>query len=223
MPHEGMAVDGNAVVGAPFHQGVGPLESPGVFTGVNRAGLHAVLRRHDAEVPRDEGQFLIGVVAGQVSRHADEKVLLVNVLDGRAVLVRRRRRLFLLRLAEHQLSEVVQVALPHFEIVPAAGDDDVEVRHLLLVEHVVDALADPEQAVLVAAGDIQQPQLLLRLLGVLDEVGGRLGVRGGREAADPGERVEVAQPEVERLAAAHRQARQGAATRGPPSPSRSSR
>src|SRR5262249_40120039 len=34
------------------------------------------------------------------------------------------RRLFLfLRLAEQQLGEVVQVALPHLEIVRAAGDD----------------------------------------------------------------------------------------------------
>ena len=34
---------------------------------------------------------------------------------------------------------------------------------------------------------------------------GRLRVGGGGEAADPGERVEVRQPEVQRLAAAHRQ------------------
>ena len=100
---------------------------------------------------------------------------------------------------------MVQVALPHLEVVRAAGDDAVDVRHLLLVEHLVDALADPEQPVLVAAGDVQQPQLLGRLRVVLDEVGGPLGVRGGREPADPGERVEVAQPEVERLPAAHRQ------------------
>jgi hypothetical protein len=44
---------------------------------------------------------------------------------------------------------------------------------------------------------------------VLDEVGGTPGVRGRGEAAHPGERVEVAQPEVERLAAAHRQPGQG--------------
>ena len=66
------------------------------------------------------------------------------------------------------------------------------------------------QPVLVAAGDVQQPQLLGRLRVVLDEVVRLLRVRGRGEAADPGERVEVAQPEVERLPAAHRQAGQGA-------------
>jgi hypothetical protein len=103
-----MAVDGNAVVDAPFHEGVGPLESPSVLTGVNRARLHAGLRRHDAEVPLDEAPFLVGVVAGQISRRADEKVILVNVLDGRAVPVHRRRCFLLLRLAEQQLGEVVR-------------------------------------------------------------------------------------------------------------------
>ena len=40
---------------------------------------------------------------------------------------------------------------------------------------------------------------------VLDEFAGRLGVRRRREASDPGERVQVLQPEIERLSAAHRQ------------------
>ena len=87
MPHEGVAVDGDLVVRAPLDQGVGPLESPRVLAGVNRARLHAVFRRHDVEVFLDESQFLVGVPAGQISRHADEKVVLVGILDGRAVLV----------------------------------------------------------------------------------------------------------------------------------------
>ena len=43
-----------------------------------------------------------------------------------------------------------------------------------------------------------------QLVGVLDEVVGPLRVRGGREAAHPGERVEVGQANVQGLAAAHR-------------------
>ena len=42
-----------------------------------------------------------------------------------------------------------------------------------------------------------------------DQLRGGLRVRGRGEAADPGEGVEVGQPEVERLAAAHRQAGEG--------------
>ena len=84
VPHEGVAVDGELVLGAPLHQGVGPLETPLVLAGVDRPRLHAVLRRHDVEVPLDEAQLLVGVVAGDVPRRADEEVVLVNVLDGRA-------------------------------------------------------------------------------------------------------------------------------------------
>ena len=54
------------------------------------------------------------------------------------------RRLALFELSEQQLREVIQVALPDLEVVAAAGDDVVEVGDLLLVEHLVDVLADPE-------------------------------------------------------------------------------
>src|SRR4051812_17853524 len=54
----------------------------------------------------------------------------------------------LLRLAEQQLGEVVQVTFPHLEVVPAAGNDAVDVRHLVLVEHLVHAFANPDQPVL---------------------------------------------------------------------------
>ena len=58
-------------------------------------------------------------------------------------------------LLKQQLSKVVQVALPNLEVVPTAGNDVVHVRHLVFFEHLMDALADPKQAVLVATGDIQ--------------------------------------------------------------------
>jgi hypothetical protein len=90
------------------------------------------------------------------------------------------------RLAEEELGEVVQVVLPHLESVSAARDDVVDVRHVLVLEHLVYALADVEQRILVAAGDVQQRQLLGRGRVVLDEGGGRFGVWGRREAADPG-------------------------------------
>jgi hypothetical protein len=92
VPHEGVAVDGDVLGGTPFYQGVGPLESPGALAGMNRARLHAVFRRQDVEVLGRERQFLVGIVAGQISRHADEEVILVGILDGRALLIRRRRR-----------------------------------------------------------------------------------------------------------------------------------
>ncbi len=78
-----------------------------------------------------------------------------------------------------------------------ARDNPINVRYLLFVEHLMDALADPRQAVFVAAGDVQQFQFLDRIGGVLDQIGRRLGIRGRGEPADPCERIEIAQSEVE--------------------------
>ena len=48
---------------------------------------------------------------------------------------------FLLGFAEQQLRKVVQIALPYFEIVLAAGNDMVHMRHLFVVEQfALDAL-----------------------------------------------------------------------------------
>ena len=48
---------------------------------------------------------------------------------------------FLPRFAEQQLRKVVQIALPYFEIVLAAGNDMVHMRHLFVVEQfALDAL-----------------------------------------------------------------------------------
>src|SRR3954467_15707275 len=66
------------------------------------------------------------------------------------------------RLAEQELSEVIQIALPYFEVVGAAWYDVIEMRHILLVEHFVNALANPEQPVPVATGNVQEPQFLGR-------------------------------------------------------------
>src|SRR3954469_5238749 len=64
------------------------------------------------------------------------------------------------------------------------------------------ALADANEAVFVAAGKTEQ---LVRLLRVGHEFRRRLRVWRGRKTADPGESVEVCQPEIQRLPAAHRE------------------
>ena len=88
--------------------------------------------------------------------------------------------------------------------------DVPDVRHFLLGEHIVKALAHIEQAVVFAAREPQELQFAGGLGRILEQFAGRLGVRSRREAADPGERVEMSQAEIERLAAPHRKARQGA-------------
>lgn len=85
-----------------------------------------------------------------------------------------------------------------------------DVGNVVVAQVSVNTLADPYQAVLLPAGQPEQFELGLRGGGVGDELLGRLGVGRGREGADPGERVEVRQSKVEGLAAAHRQAGQGA-------------
>jgi hypothetical protein len=68
--------------------------------------------------------------------------------------------------------------------VPDVGD-------ILLLEVGMDALADTHQPVLVAAGKVKQLQSPGRLLGIGHQFRAGLGVRCGREAADPREGVEV--------------------------------
>lgn len=85
---------------------------------------------------------------------------------------------FGLLLAKHQLGEVPEVALPDFEVVAASGDDVVVMGDLFLVEHGVHALGDSEQAVLVTARDVQEPQFFGGLGWILDQVGGLSGVGG---------------------------------------------
>ena len=57
-------------------------------------------------------------------------------------------------LTKQQLGEAIEVALPDPKVVSAVGSDVVYMWHLFLVEHGMHALADSEQPVLVAAGDV---------------------------------------------------------------------
>ena len=92
VPYESVAVDGNLVLVAPIHQSIRPLEAPPILAGMHGSWLQAILRRHNVEVLGDEISFRVGVVAGQIARRADQKVILVNVLDCRPVLIHGRRR-----------------------------------------------------------------------------------------------------------------------------------
>src|SRR5262245_23547571 len=65
-----------------------------------------------------------------------------------------------------------------------------DVRKVLLLQVGVDALADANQAVLVAAGNVEELQLLRCLLEVGHKFSGRFRVRRTRKAADPREGVE---------------------------------
>ena len=83
------------------------------------------------------------------------------------------------RLFEEPLSKQVQVIAPLGRVV-AVGVDMPDVRHVVLLEVGVNALADADQAVLVAAGQPQELQLLACGRGIGDELGGRL-VLGAEE------------------------------------------
>lgn len=78
-----------------------------------------------------------------------------------------------------------------------------DVRNIFLLEICVDALADPNQTVFVAAGDIEQFQLFRRLVGVGHEFNGRFRIWRRRETTYPRKSVEIGQSKIERLTAAH--------------------
>ena len=79
----------------------------------------------------------------------------------------------------------------------------IDVWDILLLQLRLDALADANQAVLVAARNSEELQLRDGLRRIGDQLLGRKGVRCGRKDADPRERVEVSQPVVQRLPATH--------------------
>ncbi len=111
------------------------------------------------------------------------------------------------RLFEDVLGKKVQVVAPFGTIVgiPIHVPD---VGHALLFKVVVNALADEDQAVPVAATKPKQLQLFWnRRIG--HDVGRGPGVRGRGEPADVGKRVDVSQSDVQALAASHRQTGQG--------------
>ena len=180
--------------------------------------FHRVLGGDRVEVPQHEIALLRGP-AGRlpgVQGGADEEVVLERLLQaaragvgsrggccgGGACRCGGRCRI----LAEAQLlEEVVERLLPLRRVVRAVGDVP-DVRYVVRLEMVVQVAADPEQAVAGAAGKPEQLQLP-RHRGIGHQFGGLAGVRRGGEAADPGKGVRVAEAEVERLAAAHREPR----------------
>src|SRR5436190_9357339 len=105
-------------------------------------------------------------------------------------------RAALLRRFENQLREVEEALLPMVKIVRVLIDVP-DVRHVLLLQICVKALADANQAILVTAGKIKELQLLLSVLGIRHEFRRGPGVRRGGEAADPREGVEVCEAEVQ--------------------------
>src|ERR1700722_2419676 len=79
--------------------------------------------------------------------------------------------------AEELLGEVVEVVPPLGRVVSVAVDVP-DVRDVLLFQVGMHALADAEELVLVAAGDPQELELLLRAFRVGNQFRGRLRVRG---------------------------------------------
>ena len=77
------------------------------------------------------------------------------------------------------------------------------VRNTVFLQIGVDSLADSNQAVLVPARNVEEPQLIGRLCRIGRKLRRRLGVRSGGKTANPSEGVEVAETEVQRLPAAH--------------------
>src|SRR6185437_1485910 len=103
--------------------------------------------------------------------------------------------------AENLLHEVVQVISPLRRIV-GMGIDIPDVRHVVFFQISMHALADVDQAILVAAGDPQQLELL-GLVRVRQKLLRRLRIWRRRETADPCESIDVCQAKVQRLSAAH--------------------
>ena len=85
-----------------------------------------------------------------------------------------------------------------------------DVRHVFLLQVSVNILADTDEAVFVAARDIEELQLLRRLFRIGHQFRRRLCVWRRGETADPSKGVEVSQTKIERLAATHGQTGQRA-------------
>src|SRR6185436_11206374 len=92
------------------------------------------------------------------------------------------------------LREVIEVASPRHRIVRLIIDVP-DVRDVVLFQVPVYALADADQAILVATRQPEELQLLLRLGRIRDEHRRRLRVRRGGEGAKPGEAVEMCEAE----------------------------
>src|SRR5579871_7025699 len=111
-------------------------------------------------------------------------------------------------LSENPLREVVQVVLP-LRGVMRVSVYIPHMRHPLLLQVGMNALADAEQAVLAAARHPQQLQLL-GYFGIGHEFGRTLLVRGRGESSDVGECLGVDNYNVQRLASTHGETCEGA-------------
>jgi hypothetical protein len=98
-------------------------------------------------------------------------------------------------LPEYALSEMIQIIGPRFAVMAVAVHVP-NVGHLMLFHIDVDPLGNVDEPVLVAAGQIKQFQSLARCGGIRHEFDRRFGVWRGGKPADPGERVEMTEPEV---------------------------
>jgi hypothetical protein len=107
-----------------------------------------------------------------------------------------------MRSAEYFLREVIEIAAPRPAIVGVVIDVP-DVWNVVPFQMRLDALGNVDEAVLVAAGKIEQLQFAASRGGIRNEFGGRLGVGSGRKAAHPREGVEVAEAKVKCLTAAH--------------------
>src|ERR1039457_3837490 len=105
--------------------------------------------------------------------------------------------------SENPLREIIQIACPRFAVMGVIIHIP-NVRNILLLQINVNALGNAYETILIAAGNIKKLQLLARSGGIGHKLGGRFGVRRGRESSNPRKCVEMRQAEVERLAAAHR-------------------
>jgi len=72
----------------------------------------------------------------------------------------------------------------------------------------MEALADAEETVFIAAGNPKQFELLRGFRGCRNELCRSFRIWRGRETADPRKSFEMTQPEIQALTATHREARQ---------------
>src|SRR5690625_415251 len=84
------------------------------------------------------------------------------------------------------------------------------VRYIVIAHVNVHVLADPEAAVGGAARKHEELQSTARLAGIWNELGRWFRIRRRRESTDRGEGIEIGEPEIQRLPAAHRETRERA-------------
>ena len=106
---------------------------------------------------------------------------------------------------ENALREVEESVLPMVKIV-AVIIHMPDMRHIFLLQVSMHTLADADEVVFVAGGNPKEFQLLRGGYGIRHQLCGGPRIRSGGEPAHPGEGIQIPEAEVQRLAAAHRQA-----------------